>query len=349
MVTKAERKANASKGGKTRAERLTKRVLVEQARKGALARWGDENTPRAVAGDEGKPLKIGGVEIPCYVLNDGRRVFTTGGLQAAIGLSTGGGKNGTRKVPALVAKLKERSNDLAELTKRANTPFLFIPRGGGGTALGYEATFLADLCTAVLAARAAGLLTQHQARVAAQCEILMRGFSCVGIIAVVDEHTGYQEIRARDALARSLDAYIAKELQRWVRVFPPVFYREMFRLRGWVFDEKTNARPPLVGKLTNDLVYSRLAPGVLEELQQKNPKAERGYRLAKHHQWFNPDIGSPMLHKHIVKVTSYMECCETWDQFMATLDRLMPVRDILSLQAESDAAAASSEAAGAVL
>ena len=52
--------------------------------------------------------------------------------------------------------------------------------------------------------------------------------SRVGIIALVDEATGYQDVRARDALAKILEEYIAKELRKWVRTFPPDFYKEMF-------------------------------------------------------------------------------------------------------------------------
>lgn len=43
-------------------------------------------------------------------------------------------------------------------------------------------------------------------------EILVRGFARVSIIALVDEATGYQRDRAKNALAAILEAFIAKEL-----------------------------------------------------------------------------------------------------------------------------------------
>jgi hypothetical protein len=93
----------------------------------------------------------------------------------------------------------------------------------GNRALGYEATVLADICDAVLEARKAGKLTSKQQHIAAQCEILVRGFARVGIIALVDEATGYQADRARDALAKILQAFVAKELREWVKRFPGEF------------------------------------------------------------------------------------------------------------------------------
>ena len=98
--------------------------------------------------------------------------------------------------------------------------------------MGYEATILADICDAVLEARKQGKLTKRYERIAAQCEILVRGFARVGIIALVDEATGYQADRARDGLAKILEAFVAKELRKWVKTFPAEFYQELFRLRG---------------------------------------------------------------------------------------------------------------------
>jgi len=85
--------------------------------------------------------------------------------------------------------------------------------------VGYEATILADICDAVLAARDAGVLTGKQLAVAKQCEILTRAFAKVGIIALVDEATGYQKIRARYALEQILDEFIAKELRKWAKTY----------------------------------------------------------------------------------------------------------------------------------
>lgn len=78
-----------------------------------------------------------------------------------------------------------------------------------------------------------GVLRKQQAHIAAQADILIRGFATVGIIALVDEVTGYQEIRDRAALHKILDQYLEKEHAKRSKRFPDEFYREIFRLRDW--------------------------------------------------------------------------------------------------------------------
>ncbi|MCH7752817.1 MAG: hypothetical protein IH898_11760, partial [Planctomycetes bacterium] len=54
--------------------------------------------------------------------------------------------------------------------------------------------------------------------------------------------------------------------------------------------ESIRRRPGVVGKYTNDIVYERLAPGVLDELRVRNPTDHKGRRRAKHHQWLSRDV-----------------------------------------------------------
>jgi hypothetical protein len=81
------------------------------------------------------------------------------------------------------------SNDLLVAL---DNPIKFHPPHGGRLAFGYSATILADICEAVLATRNAGKLQKQHEPIADRCEILVRGFARVGIIALVDEVTGYQ-------------------------------------------------------------------------------------------------------------------------------------------------------------
>lgn len=198
-------------------------------------------------------------------------------------------------------------------------------QASGRTAFGYEATVLADLCDVVLAARKADVLKKQQEHIAEQCEILVRGFARIGIIALVDEATGYQEAREKDDLRKILEAYISGELLAWAERFPKEFYREMFRLQGWQFDPVSVKRPRLVGKLTKELVYKKLPPGVMEELESKNPPSYKGgYRWYQHHRFLTDDIGNPHLEKQVLVVTSLMKAAETWAEFKKLFARNFP-------------------------
>jgi hypothetical protein len=194
----------------------------------------------------------------------------------------------------------------------------------GNVAYGYEATILADICDAVLQARAEGKLQKQQEHIARQCEILVRGFARVGIIALIDEATGYQEVRARQALEKILEKFISDELLKWAKMFPDEFYTQMARLRGLHYSEIATKRPPYIGRLTNDIVYERLAPGVLEELKRKNPKDDKGRRKHKHFQYLTEDIGNPRLREHLWAVIGLMRASSNWRNFYSLLNRAFP-------------------------
>jgi hypothetical protein len=153
---------------------------------------------------------------------------------------------------------------------------------------------------------------------------LVRAFARVGIIALVDEATGFQRNRAKDALARILEAFIAKELQRYVQTFPPDFYEQIFRLRGMEYPRDTVQRPRYFGILTNDIIYDRLAPGVLEELKKVNPKDETGRRRHKNFQWLTSNSGYPKLREHLGAVIATMRMSGDWHDFKAKLDKYYP-------------------------
>ena len=190
--------------------------------------------------------------------------------------------------------------------------------------MGYKAELLTQTCDVFIKAKFAGVLRPNQEHIAERCRILNGGFAATGIAALIDEATGYQDVRARDALARILESYVAKEIQPWVSTFPPDFYKEMFRLRGILYNGSLK-KPQYVGHLTNNLVYKRLAPGVLKELQAKNPVQESGRRKTVHHRWLTPVMGHPKLQHHLGKLTGLMLISENWDSFEELVDRHLPV------------------------
>ena len=321
-AAKALSRRGASKGGKARAQKLTPEERSESARRAATARWSPE-LPQATHGSPDHPLRIGNIEIPCYVLDNGKRVLFQRAMVSALGMARGssGGTGGDRLAKFATGKaikpfLEKKLSAVTEPIK-FRTP-------SGGLAYGYEAEILAHLCEAVLKARELGLLQKQQMHIATRCEILLRGFARVGIVALVDEVTGYEKVRDRMDVHRILEAYIAQELLPWTKRFPDEFYRELFRLRGWEFSPLSVKRPLLVGKLTDRVVYKKLPEGVLDRLKKKNPKDEKGHRRHKHHQFLTDEVGNPHLEKHLAVVTALMRASINWRSFLRLLDRAVP-------------------------
>ncbi|MFC1455710.1 P63C domain-containing protein [Microvirga arabica] len=324
MSSSEESESGKARGGHARAEALSPEQRREIARKAASARWNGEPELKATHGSEDHPLRIGDIEIPCYVLEDGRRVLQQTGLIRGLNMSHGGSYSmGGDRLAKFTSQGRLKSFVSNELVERTANPIKFrTPRGS--LAYGYEATILADLCDAILAARREGVLQKQQAHIADRAEILVRGFARIGIIALVDEATGYQNERARDALAKILEAFIAKELQPWVKTFPSDFYDEMFRLRGLKYPNDSVQRPQYFGVLTNDIVYKRLAPGVLDELKRSSPKTASGRPKGKLFQMLTNNVGYPKLREHLGSVVAIMKLSDQWSDFMNKLDRLHP-------------------------
>jgi P63C domain len=232
-----------------------------------------------------------------YVLEDETRVLAQRGVVGGLGMKYGSRPGGADRLTDFLSGKTLSPFVSGELMELIKSPVKFSPPWGGRLAQGYPATILADICDAVLTARQAGALQKQQEHIAQRCEILVRGFARVGIIALVDEATGYQRDRARDALAKILESFIAKELQAYVTTFPGDYYEHMFRLRGLDYRRDSVKRPQYFGLLTNNLVYDRLAPGVRAEL--KRVKLEHGKRGDKLFQRLTQNKGYPKLREQI--------------------------------------------------
>lgn len=309
-------------GGAARALKLTPSQRSASASLAAKAKAENRKLPRATHGSIEHPLVLGDVEIPCYVLEDGTRVLSLRGLVSGLGISSGSTRSGESRISTFVEADVIKRHAKTDLTTALNTPIRFLPPHGGRSAYGYPATLLADICEAVLAARSAEKLSPGQTAVANQCEVLVRGFARVGIIALVDEATGYQRDRAKDALAKILEAWVAKEIQPYVRAFPAEYYEEMFRLRGLPYPpDNPNFRPQYFGVLTNDIVYERLAPGLLEEIKKQAHKDQKKAHL---HRRLTQEVGHPRLKEHLASVVTAMKLSTDYGDFITKLNRVHP-------------------------
>jgi hypothetical protein len=310
-----------ARGGKARAAGMSKAERSEAARKAAQARW-DENVTDVLAGSPDQPLRIGDIEIECYVLEDDTRVLTQASFLEAIGRNRRGALRADDNLPVFLQGKGIAPLITDEIREKAK-PITFR-RPGGGRANGFNALLLPEVCEIYLRARQEKVLPSNQRHVAVQAEIVMRGLARVGIVALVDEATGYQAIRERNALAKILEAFVDHELQAYVKTFPDDFYREMFRLRGLDFSADSVKRPQYFGSLTNDVVYQRIAPGVLDELKVVAPKNDKGRRKTKLFQNLTSNIGYPKLREHLGSVVTLMKLSSDWPDFMHKLDRFHP-------------------------
>lgn len=264
-------------------------------------------------------------KIPCAVLKDGTRLITTSGLQRALGRSNASGGKGT-----LVASLPPFLNvnslkpfidqDLSSSLSPVEFQML-----NGAKAYGYKADILPKICEVFLKAREKGTLNEKQLKHAAAADLIMRSLAKIGIIGLIDEATGYQEFRDKTALQAILDKYLSAECAKWAKTFPDKFYLEIFRLKGWNPSKELRHKPGVVAHITKDLVYKRLAPELMNALEEKNPIIlETGRRKACHHQYLTREQGITHLKGHLFMVQRLMKSSTNWEDFMNNMNDFLP-------------------------
>lgn len=316
----------SEKGGNARKERLPAERRSEIARQGGKARWAD--LPYAT---HDGPLRLGEAIIQSAVLNDRRRVLTQSDVMRALGRARQAkGRSyydGDVNLPVFLTAKNLKPFIPKELYVTSSQ--IEFRRKGGGKAFGYPAELLPKICGVFIDADAEKKLTENQKHVAQKARVLLRGLAEVGIIALVDEATGYQDERPKDELQKILAAYISPSLLPWTERFPIDFFKEMFRVYGWPWPfEDGNYKGPLgprfAGKIIKKIIFENLPPGVMDELERLNPPDEKWQRKSRMSQLLTSEIGHPHVEKLVAVNTALFRVSDDRHDFWRAYARAFP-------------------------
>lgn len=320
-----------AKGGAARAAKLTKEERSEIARKGAMARKAkvlsaeaEDKDPVTHIGE----LKLGDFTVQCFVTQSGERLIASRKMQEILRVveddpedQPGVQRPGTRFHRFLTRKFFNSlisKEDLQEL-------FVTIRRTYKGRVInGYRGHALTRFCELMMQAKEKDLLsTQRQRIVAEQAKVLYNSFAKIGLVALIDEATGYQQIRDPSALRLLVQQYIAAEKREWDKQFPDSYYDGLNRMynskrltttsKGTVIQN----RPQHFAMFTRTYVYEPLENGaVLEELDRINPKINaKGTRRARFHQHLTQGYGIEKLKRQVLAVETLIDVSDNIGQF----------------------------------
>ena len=187
---------------------------------------------------------------------------------------------------------------------------------------GLLATDLIDICNMYISARNDGALITRQSHLAKRADVIVNAFAKTGVIAVIDEATGYQKYRKKDALRLLVESYIIEEAREWMKEFPDEFFLELDRLYN---NPQTTPRkrPRYYGRFINKYIYEPIEKGlVLEKLNEINPADEKGARRKRLHQYLNQEKGIQVLRNRIGKVTALMQISPNKRRFDGNFKRM---------------------------
>jgi len=283
-------------GGLARANNLSPERRAEIAREAAKLRWRSqkardvENAATSLEAveieqDNLEPsptmpvarwrgaLNLVGVDVPCYVLDDGQKIIgRTSATEVLTGIKGGGALEKYIAVKALEPFIDR------DLVLERLVPFRLLEVEGLEKAVkGLPADLMIDVCQGFVAALQASFnpnsphprLTDRQREMAIQASMFLSACAKVGLEALIDEATGYQYERAEDALQVKLRMFITDELRAWEKTFPDELWLEFGRLTGWA--TPLRSRPKWWGKLVIEMIYETLDPAVAEYLKTNKP------------------------------------------------------------------------------
>ena len=249
-------------------------------------------------------LQLGDSEIPVYVLYDGRRVVSRSGATGVLTAGKGGGN--LESYIGVQALKKYIPESVIEGMIDFNLPGVV-----NKTVKGIEAEAFIEICRGYVRALAGEiegekLTSVSQIEIAVRCSMFLASCAKLGLVALIDEATGYQYDRTDDALRIKLRAYLEEEMRKWERTFPNELWIEFGRLTRW--GGTVNQRPLYWGKLVMELVYDYLDKDVADWLRKNAPKPRHGQN---YHQWLTAQYGLKKLVEHIWMLIGMASACST--------------------------------------
>jgi hypothetical protein len=317
------------RAGRARMEKLTLDERKALSSKASKARWDKAKALKAgenasiESGDSTQAIENKGLPIAlwpgqladsgieCYVLDDKRRIISRTGATTFLTDRKGGGNLESYTSVQAVADYMP-PNLTGEMVEFA------LPGVVNKTVKGMEAETFVEICRAYVAAwQANALESDAQKAIAARAAMFLGACAKVGLIALIDEATGYQYERPVDALQFKLKLFLVDEMRKWEKTFPDDLWVQFGRLTNW--KGSLHQRPKYWGKLVMKLIYEYLDPDVAQWLRDNAPKPIQGQN---YHLWMTEQYGLKKLIEHIWKVIGVASTCQTMAELETKMEEL---------------------------
>lgn len=280
---------------------------------------GAPDTKPAIRKAWGKgPLKIHDIEIQCYILEDGTPVLNKGKMMTALGRAWKG--HSRSDTPNFIGAKNLQPFIRPELREMLKGIEFY---DGGRLITGYDAKILPMICRVYFEANKAGALTLPQMPTAEKCEVLNYAFSTVGITAFIYEQLGFEKYKHPEAFRILIESYMSEEVRKWAKEFPDELFYQMDRIYGNQPTTWKN-RPRYYAGFLRKYIYEPLEKGVvLKELDEKNPRTEKGTRKYKHHSHLSEEIGLPSIRSQIWQVIAALKISANKRKFESNFKKMM--------------------------
>lgn len=180
----------------------------------------------------GKIILSDTLEIECYVLENGSRVITKQGIQKTLGISNKN-NNGFSLEDIILSSEVKKSQEKFEYflpikkalqnnfksTSQQNTRF-------------YDVEVLITICSHINRMKLLGFLPDELDWLHVTSEKIRDAFSKLGIIAFVDDATGYTKFRKQNEYVEKLKLLLSEDAGEWEKCFTTDFYEIFWKFWG---------------------------------------------------------------------------------------------------------------------
>jgi hypothetical protein len=134
-----------------------------------------------------------------------------------------------------------------------------------------------------------------------------------GLEALIDQHTGFQEVKARDELLKILEPEIEPELMPWVRNFPDEFFRAIYAIEREPYSK--GVKISYLSTLINEFIFKPLPKNIGKALRRHAPASvESGNRSRANSKYPSYETGDRYLDCQIARVTTAARlACNKWE------------------------------------
>ena len=281
------------------------------------------NNLKIAYGSSKLPLKIGGLELPCYILSDNQHVLPITGIQKLLGYD---GKSETWLLNILIS-ISKFVEIPEKLLKAYEKPFkidINPTKTNIEILKAIPSTALLETCQTIVDAKNNGLLGANLIKISKPAALMIEQTKYKNIDALIDVATGYQTYKTQVLL--SFEQYMQRQLEDeavfWLKTIADDFYFALFKIHNQDWNLMKTS-PEFMGSLIYDLIFCRINTEILSELRAKTPK--RAY-LRKGNQAQNNE--NLKLKGYIDALMALLKTSEhNWFIFLQLLQRTYPIQN----------------------
>ncbi|WP_309642190.1 P63C domain-containing protein [Flavobacterium sp.] len=271
-------------------------------------------------------LKMSGLEIPCFILNDKKHVLPISGIHKLFGYE-GKSEIWLLNILNTISKFTKIQK---ELLQAYESPIKIETNHSKAhkEIIGLiDSNLFIETCKTFVEAKNNGLLGANLIKISKTAEAILKHTKDQNIDDLIDIATGYTIFKehVKHSLQKYMQTQLEDDVALWLRTFPDEFYAVIFEIHNYNW-HTVKAKPENLGKIFYDIIFSRIPSELLADLNANQPK--RAYKRINNKPQNNEHAE---LKKYLDNLIALLKTSgNNWFIFLQLLNRNYPIQNYYS-------------------